>query len=63
MKTLKTYLNKKDILSLQDLSSEEILLILKVARRLKKEYMQWKVKSSAKRKSSCNDFSKTFDQN
>ncbi len=42
MKTLKTYLNKKDILSLQDLSSEEILLILKVARRLKKEYCNGK---------------------
>ena len=36
MKTLKTYLNKKDILSLQDLSSEEILLILKVDSKTKK---------------------------
>jgi ornithine carbamoyltransferase len=37
MKTLRTYLNNKDILSLQDLSSSEILSILKLASQLKKE--------------------------
>lgn len=37
MKTLKTSLSKKDILSIADLSANEIHLILKVAARLKKE--------------------------
>lgn len=38
MKTLKTYLSKKDILSIADLSGNEIDLILKLAIRLKKEH-------------------------
>jgi ornithine carbamoyltransferase len=37
MKTLKTSLSKKDVLSIADLSANEIHLILKVAARLKKE--------------------------
>ena len=35
MKTLKTFLSKKDILSMKDISSEEIHLILKLASNLK----------------------------
>src|SRR5581483_529235 len=38
MKTLKTSLSKKDVLSIADLSANEINLILKVACRLKKEW-------------------------
>lgn len=38
MKTLKTYLSKKNILSIADLSGNEIDLILKLAIRLKKEH-------------------------
>ena len=37
MKTLKTCLSKKDVLSLIDVSAEEIFSILKLASRLKKE--------------------------
>src|SRR5919197_4208498 len=37
MKILKTYLSNKDVLSLQDLSSKEILSIIKLASNLKKE--------------------------
>ena len=37
MKTLKTCLSKKDVLSLIDVSSEEIFSILELASRLKKE--------------------------
>ena len=38
MKTLKTYLSKKNILSIADLSGNEIDLILKLAIKLKKEH-------------------------
>src|ERR671930_1694532 len=37
MKILRTYLSNKDVLSLQDLSSKEILSIIKLASNLKKE--------------------------
>jgi ornithine carbamoyltransferase len=37
MKTLMTYLSNKDVLSIQDLSSKEILSIIKLASNLKKE--------------------------
>ena len=37
MKTLKTCLSKKDVLSLIDVSSEDIFSILELASRLKKE--------------------------
>jgi ornithine carbamoyltransferase len=37
MKTLKTFSNKKDILSIADLSTEEITTILKLANKLKRE--------------------------
>jgi len=38
MKTLKTSLSKKDVLSIADLSTEEISLILRLASKLKKEH-------------------------
>jgi ornithine carbamoyltransferase len=37
MKILRTYLNSKDVLSIQDLSSKEILSIIKLAGKLKKQ--------------------------
>ncbi len=42
MKTSKTSLSKKDVLSISDLSSDEIYLILRLATRLKKEYKSGK---------------------
>ena len=42
MKTLKTSSSKKDLLSIADLSSEEIKIILRTAARLKKDHMAGK---------------------
>jgi ornithine carbamoyltransferase len=42
MKTLKTSLSKKDVLSIADLSANEISLILSTASKLKKEYKNGK---------------------
>jgi len=42
MKILRTYLNSKDVLSLQDLSSKEILSIIEVASNLKKQLKKGK---------------------
>jgi len=50
MKTLKTCLSKKDVLSLIDVSSEEIFSILELASRLKKESMRRETDSLLKGK-------------
>src|SRR5919198_6776527 len=42
MKILRTYLNSKDVLSLQDLSSKEILSIIELASNLKKQLKKGK---------------------
>jgi ornithine carbamoyltransferase len=50
MKMLRTYLNSKDVLSMQDLSSKEILSIIKLASNLKKQLKNGKSRQLLKGK-------------
>src|ERR687883_1134077 len=50
MKILTTYLNSKDVLSIQDLSSKEILSIIKLASNLKKKLKNGKSRQLLKGK-------------
>jgi ornithine carbamoyltransferase len=50
MKILRTYLNSKDVLSLQDLSSKEILSIIELASKLKKQLKNGKSRQLLKGK-------------
>jgi ornithine carbamoyltransferase len=50
MKMLRTYLNSKDVLSLQDLSSKEILSIIELASNLKKQLKNGKSRQLLKGK-------------
>jgi ornithine carbamoyltransferase len=50
MKMLRTYLNSKDVLSIQDLSSKEILSIIKLASNLKKQLKNGKSRQLLKGK-------------
>src|ERR671931_475923 len=50
MKILRTYLNSKDVLSLQDLSSKEILSIIELAGKLKKQLKNGKSRQLLKDK-------------